>query len=95
MMVEELLLEPKKPGGLRNIRGRSKNIKGRSKNIREYHRQVSLGRHLAPPLAPSDRSTNPAENLNKTEKVTWEGKGWAGSVKTEISPQDRTQKAQI
>ena len=39
-MVEELLLEPKKPGGLRNIRGRSKNIKGRSKNIREYHRQV-------------------------------------------------------
>ena len=94
-MVEELLLEPKKPGGLRNIRGRSKNIKGRSKNIREYHRQVSLGRHLAPPLAPSDRSTNLAENLNKTEKVTWEGKGWAGSVKTEISPQDWTQKAQI
>ena len=87
-MVEELLLEPKKPGGLRNITGRSK-------NIREYHRQVSLGRHLAPPLAPSDRSTNPAENLNKTEKVTWEGKGWAGSVKTEISPQDWTQKAQI
>ena len=87
-MVEELLLEPKKPGGLRNITGRSK-------NIREYHRQVSLGRHLTPPLAPSDRSTNPAENLNKTEKVTWEGKGWAGSVKTEISPEDRAQKGQI
>ena len=108
-MVEELLLEPKKPGGLRNITGRSKKIreyhrqvqkyhrqvKEYHRQVKEYHRQVSLRRHLAPPLAPSDRSTNPAENLNKTEKVTWEGKGWAGSVKTEISPQDRTQKAQI
>ena len=94
-MVEELLLEPKKPGGLRNITGRSKNIEKYHRQAKEYHRQVSQGRHLTPPLAPSDRSANPAENLNKTEKVTWEGKGWAGSVKTEISPQDRTQKAQI